>query len=228
MSGRGRNSRGSTAPEWNMVLRPVHGPARHRCRVVEHQGHAGGRGHRRRGRIGRRRRGRSSPVTGGRRRRSTRCSTSCGRVLGRLGDDRLGGSWGWGSRGVAESGAPVAADGTALAPVIAWHDRRGEAVAERLTAAFGDELDRSIGQRLRYVSTVAKLGWLVEQGLAADGAGRVAVAGRARAGAAGADRGRGHRVVPRRPYRVLRHRPAGVAARRGPGGRGSRSMSSRR
>ena len=88
-----------------------------------------------------------------------------GRVLRRLGDDRLRQVVGVGIGGVAESGAPVAADGTALAPVIAWHDRRGEAVAERLTAAFGDELDRSIGQRLRYVSTVAKLGWLVEHGL---------------------------------------------------------------
>ena len=88
-----------------------------------------------------------------------------GRVLRRLGDDRLRQVVGVGIGGVAESGAPVAADGTALAPVIAWHDRRGEAVADRLTAAFGDELDRSIGQRLRYVSTVAKLGWLVEHGL---------------------------------------------------------------
>jgi len=87
------------------------------------------------------------------------------RVLRELGDDLLGRVVGVGIAGVAESGAPVAADGAALAPIIAWHDKRGEAVAERLTAAFGDDLDRAIGQRLRYVSTVAKLGWLVEHGL---------------------------------------------------------------
>ncbi|MEA2716604.1 MAG: hypothetical protein QOI99_921 [Actinomycetota bacterium] len=86
-------------------------------------------------------------------------------VLGRLDVDLSGRVVGVGIAGMAESGAPVAADGTARAPVIAWHDRRGEAVAARLTAAFGDDLDRSIGQRLRYVATVAKLGWLVEHGL---------------------------------------------------------------
>ncbi len=90
------------------------------------------------------------------------------RVLRGLGDEGLGRVAGVGIAGVAESGAPVAADGTALAPIIAWHDRRGEAVAERLTAAFGDDLARSIGQQLRYVATVAKLGWLLDDGLAAD------------------------------------------------------------
>ena len=90
------------------------------------------------------------------------------RALAGLGDDLVGRVVGVGIAGVAESGAPVAADGTALAPIIAWHDRRGEAVAERLAAAFGDGLDRSIGQRLRYVATVAKLGWLLDAGLAAE------------------------------------------------------------
>ena len=51
--------------------------------------------------------------------------------------------------------------------MIAWHDRRGEAVADRLSARFGPDLDRAIGQRLRYVATVAKLGWLLDDGLAA-------------------------------------------------------------
>ena len=86
-------------------------------------------------------------------------------VIGELGVDLLSRVEGVGIAGVAESGAPVAADGTALAPVIAWHDRRGEKVAERLTASSGADLDRRIGQRLRYVATVAKLGWLVEHGL---------------------------------------------------------------
>ncbi len=91
------------------------------------------------------------------------------RVLRGLGDDGLGRVVGVGVAGVAESGAPVGADETALAPIIAWHDRRGEAVAARLAAAFGDDLDRSIGQRLRYVATVAKLGWLVDDGLGVGG-----------------------------------------------------------
>ncbi len=90
------------------------------------------------------------------------------RVLADLGGDHdLGRVAGVGVAGVAESGAPFDAAGRALAPVIAWHDRRGESVADRLSAAFGPDLDRAIGQRLRYVATVAKLGWLVENGLAA-------------------------------------------------------------
>ena len=88
-------------------------------------------------------------------------------ALGRVGDGHLGRVVGVGVAGVAESGAPLDAGGRALAPVIAWHDHRGESVADRLSARFGTDLDRAIGQRLRYVATVAKLGWLVEDGLAA-------------------------------------------------------------
>ena len=88
------------------------------------------------------------------------------RALGRLDGALLGRVAGVGIAGMAESGAPLDADGRALAPVIAWHDRRGEAVAERLTASFGPALDGAVGQRLRYVATVAKLGWLVENELA--------------------------------------------------------------
>jgi xylulokinase len=67
--------------------------------------------------------------------------------------------------GIAESGAPVAGDGRPLAPIIAWHDPRGGEIVDRLQQQFGPELEKSIGQRLRVVSSVAKLGWLVDQGL---------------------------------------------------------------
>jgi xylulokinase len=67
--------------------------------------------------------------------------------------------------GIAESGAPVAGDGRPLAPIIAWHDPRGREVVDRLQQRFGPELELALGQRLRVVSSVAKLGWLVDQGL---------------------------------------------------------------
>jgi xylulokinase len=70
-----------------------------------------------------------------------------------------------GIAGMAESGAPLDPRGDPLAPVVAWHDRRGEDVAERLDLAFGPGLSRRIGQRVRYVSTAAKLGWLIGDGL---------------------------------------------------------------
>lgn len=73
---------------------------------------------------------------------------------------------GVGIAGIAESGAPLDRSGAALAPVLAWHDRRGEDVAERLSESFGAELGERIGQRLRAVSSVAKLGWLTEHGVA--------------------------------------------------------------
>lgn len=66
--------------------------------------------------------------------------------------------------GMAECGAPLDAGGSALAPVIAWHDPRGAEVAERLQAQFGDGIGLRTGQRPRPVSTVAKLGWLRAHG----------------------------------------------------------------
>lgn len=73
---------------------------------------------------------------------------------------------GIGIAGMAESGAPLDDAGRALAPVLAWHDRRGDDVAERLSQQLGPGLAKRIGQRLRSVSTLAKLGWLVDHGLA--------------------------------------------------------------
>lgn len=69
-----------------------------------------------------------------------------------------------GIAGIAESGAPLDDGGVPLAPIISWHDPRGEEVAQQLRRQFGHDLDRLIGQRLRSVSSVAKLGWLVGPG----------------------------------------------------------------
>jgi len=69
-----------------------------------------------------------------------------------------------GIAGMAECGAPLDRSGAVLAPVISWHDPRGEDVVRRLTEAFGDSLGLRTGQRPRAVSSVAKLGWLVANG----------------------------------------------------------------
>lgn len=78
--------------------------------------------------------------------------------------DRVGRVAGVGVAGLAESGAPVDASGAPLAPVIAWHDPRGAGTVAVLEDRFGDDLARRIGQRLRPVSSVAKLGWSVANG----------------------------------------------------------------
>lgn len=87
-----------------------------------------------------------------------------GEALEGLGADREQVA-GVGIAGMAESGAPLDRAGAALAPVLAWHDPRGEDVAERLSERFGAGLAERIGQRLRSVSSVAKLGWLLEHGV---------------------------------------------------------------
>lgn len=69
---------------------------------------------------------------------------------------------GVGLAGMAESGAPLDAGRQPLAPVIAWHDDRGDEAVERLQRHLGPGLDRRIGQPVRTVLTAAKLGWLVE------------------------------------------------------------------
>jgi len=72
-----------------------------------------------------------------------------------------------GLAGMAESGAPLDSGGKALAPVIAWHDDRGEEAVSQLERHFGPDLALRIGQRVRTVLTVAKLGWLIEHGTTA-------------------------------------------------------------
>lgn len=84
-------------------------------------------------------------------------------VLEDLGEE-LAGVEAVGVAGIAESGAPLDDRGVPLAPIISWHDPRGEEVADRLRQRFGTDLDRRIGQRIRSVSSVAKLGWLVGEG----------------------------------------------------------------
>lgn len=81
------------------------------------------------------------------------------RVLAGMGRDRERVA-GVGVAGMAESGAPLDASHRPMGPIIAWHDPRGAEAVERLTEHFGDELALRIGQRLRTVSSVAKLGWV--------------------------------------------------------------------
>ncbi|HEV7865386.1 MAG TPA: FGGY family carbohydrate kinase [Acidimicrobiia bacterium] len=69
-----------------------------------------------------------------------------------------------GLTGMAESGAPFRA-GRAVAPVIAWHDGRGRETVASLEGRFGPALARWTGRRVRTVSSVAKLGWLLDHGL---------------------------------------------------------------
>jgi sugar (pentulose or hexulose) kinase len=69
-----------------------------------------------------------------------------------------------GVAGMAESGAPMRA-GRPIGPIIAWHDGRGEETVAALEARFGSALPRWTGRRLRSVSSVAKLGWLIDHGV---------------------------------------------------------------
>jgi sugar (pentulose or hexulose) kinase len=80
-------------------------------------------------------------------------------ALGPSGEDVAG----VGVAGMAESGAPLRAD-RPVAPIIAWHDGRGEETVASLEASFGPDLSRWTGRRLRTVSSVAKLGWLLDHG----------------------------------------------------------------
>ena len=86
------------------------------------------------------------------------------RVLADLGTDRRRVE-AVGVAGLAESGAPFDGDGRPLAAVIAWHDPRGGEVVDLLERRFGADLPRRVGQRLRTVSSVAKLGWAVNSGV---------------------------------------------------------------
>jgi len=88
-----------------------------------------------------------------------------GDVLARLGPDRRRIA-AIGIAGIAESGAPLDGTGRPVGPIIAWHDPRGQDVAADLEARFGPQLAQCIGQRVRPVSSVAKLGWLIGQGVA--------------------------------------------------------------
>lgn len=69
-----------------------------------------------------------------------------------------------GVAGMAESGVPLRA-GCPVGPIIGWHDGRGEETVVSLERRFGPDLPRRTGRRLRTVSSVAKLGWLLDHGL---------------------------------------------------------------
>ena len=71
-----------------------------------------------------------------------------------------------GVAGMAESGAPLRS-GRPVGPIIAWHDGRGEKTVASLEARFGASLPRWTGRRVRTVSSLAKLGWLIEHGIPA-------------------------------------------------------------
>jgi xylulokinase len=85
-------------------------------------------------------------------------------VLAALGDARRQ-VVGVGLAGMAESGAPFDDERRPLAPIIAWHDPRGHEAAEALDRQFAPDLALRIGQRVRSVLTVSKLGWMIEHGL---------------------------------------------------------------
>lgn len=69
-----------------------------------------------------------------------------------------------GIAGMAESGVPLDERDSPAGPIIAWHDPRGAETVERLTRRFGRRLEIRIGKRFRTVSSVAKLGWMVDHG----------------------------------------------------------------
>ena len=70
-----------------------------------------------------------------------------------------------GVAGVAESGAPLDAAGRALAPIMAWHDPRGEEAVVALERRFGADLALRAGQTANTKMTVSKLGWLLGHGV---------------------------------------------------------------
>ncbi|MGH2810471.1 MAG: FGGY family carbohydrate kinase, partial [Actinomycetota bacterium] len=71
---------------------------------------------------------------------------------------------GIGIAGMAESGAAFSDRLRPLTPVISWHDPRGEGGAGSLRARFPG-IDEEVGQRLRNVSSAAKLAQLSAEGL---------------------------------------------------------------
>ena len=87
-----------------------------------------------------------------------------GEVLSGLGD-HLEHVTAVGIAGVAESGAPLDAARRVLAPVMAWHDPRGEEAVALLDRRFGPDLALRAGQTANTKMTVAKLGWLLADGL---------------------------------------------------------------
>ncbi len=77
---------------------------------------------------------------------------------------------GVGVSSMGETGTVIRPDGPGRLPLVAWHDGRGEEIAERLAAEFGpDEILRRTGRRARNVTSIAKLGWLRASGVELSG-----------------------------------------------------------
>lgn len=88
-----------------------------------------------------------------------------GQVLAGLGDGPRRRVVAAGVAGIAESGAPLDRSRRPLARVIAWHDGRGHEQVALVEERFGPGLALRTGERLRAVSTAAKLGWLLAHGV---------------------------------------------------------------
>jgi xylulokinase len=72
---------------------------------------------------------------------------------------------GVGISSMGETGTTIYPEGPSGLPLIAWHDRRGHEVVDKLVQDFGaEELIARTGRRPRIVSSVAKLGWLAQHG----------------------------------------------------------------
>nr|WP_284286960.1 FGGY family carbohydrate kinase [Angustibacter aerolatus] len=121
--------------------------------------------------------------------------------------------------GLAESGVLLDPDGRPCAPAIAWFDRRGTEQVERISSrdsGFGATFVRRTGLPWDCQASVARLLWLVDQGVGLTAGHRWAsVPGR---GAPPRRRTR-RRAEPRLPHRPARpgHRRGVGRRRRGPG-----------
>lgn len=72
---------------------------------------------------------------------------------------------GVGISSMGETGTTIHADGPSGLPLIAWHDSRGTETANALGERFGvDEILRRTGRQPRSVTSIAKLGWLAQNG----------------------------------------------------------------
>ena len=71
---------------------------------------------------------------------------------------------GVGIASMGETGGTVSEAGPGLMPMVAWHDRRGHETISRLISTLGTEVRTRTGREARSVSTIAKLGWLADNG----------------------------------------------------------------
>lgn len=72
---------------------------------------------------------------------------------------------GVGIASMGETGTLIGPDGPRDLPLIAWHDGRGAETVERIRSAFGPEIRIRTGREARSVTSIAKLGWLADNGV---------------------------------------------------------------